>query len=147
MKVRPYFTTTEVYQAKGFSLMEMILVLGIIALIVGLGVTLFGDFGKTRKLQEAKIEIDRLATALASYELDNGSLPTSAQGLDALVTKPTVNPIPKHWRKYWTKDLLDPWSKAYVYRVPGQRSGKDYDLFSLGVNGTEDSDDIGNWEE
>ena len=81
------------------------------------------------------------------YELDNGTYPTTDQGLVALVRKPTTPPAPQNWKRpYLRKTPKDPWGNDYVYACPGLHNKDDYDLFSYGPDGIESQDDIVNWE-
>ena len=83
---------------------------------------------------------------LATYQLENGTLPTTEQGIKALWSKPTVEPIPPRWRKQLDEETLDPWGHPYQYRNPGKHNPDSYDVFSMGEDGLPDTDDdIGNW--
>ncbi len=103
--------------------------------------------GDQAKVKVAKSDIDaNIATALKLYELDNGTFPSTQQGLGALRVKPTTNPIPQNWNgPYVDKDPLDPWARAYVYVSPGEHRS-DYDLSSKGKDEASDKDDIVNWQ-
>ena len=101
------------------------------------------------KVAVAKADIEtNISMALKLYELDNGVPPSTEQGLDALVIKPTSSPAPENWKgPYLEKKALDPWKHPYQYRFPGSSNTIGYDLFSLGKDGSEDTaDDIKNWE-
>jgi len=83
---------------------------------------------------------------LASYELGNGSLPTTDQGIKALWAKPTVEPIPPRWHAELDNEVTDPWGHPYQYLNPGKHNPDKYDVFSWGPTGnTDGSDAIGNW--
>jgi general secretion pathway protein G len=105
------------------------------------------------KLTAARTDIQSISTALEIYRLDNGRYPTTAQGLEALLKRPTVAPLPRQWNNqgYLKSAASDPWGFPYQYANPGTRSGRGFDLFSLGADsqpGGEDADaDIGNWAE
>jgi len=91
--------------------------------------------------------IRAIEIALGAYERNNYfKPPTEEQGLAALVEEPTSDPKPQKWRQYMEEVPKDPWGNEYQYRVPATRSGKAYDLFSLGQDGVESEDDIGNWK-
>jgi general secretion pathway protein G len=93
-----------------------------------------------------------LSVALDNYRLDNGSYPTTAQGLQALRVRPTTEPIPRNWRgPYLRRDVpADPWDRPYVYVSPGEHEPSSFDLLTLGRDGQpggEDEDaDITSWE-
>lgn len=128
--------------------MEMIIVLAIIALLVALAMNTLTGVGDTAKEQAASANVTAFKTALYSYQLESGSLPTTEQGLKALWTKPTVEPIPQHWRAMFSEDqTLDPWNHPYQYRIPGKHNPDSFDVFSMGDDGLPDTaDDIGNWK-
>lgn len=120
----------------GFTLIELLVVIVVLGLLAGLiGPQLFGRVGEARTTT-AKTQMGLLAVALDGYRLDNGSYPTSAQGLEALWTKPSKAPIPLNWKgPYLRKPVpADPWGRAYVYAapVPGPEG---FALSSLGRDG------------
>lgn len=136
----------------GFTLIELmvvIVILGILAAVIAPRIV-----GRTdeAKVTEAKVQIKNLETALKLYKLDNGVYPSTEQGLDALVEKPTVGVLPKKWRDggYLEKRRvpLDPWGNPYVYVSPGLHG--DYDILSLGADGVRGGEgydaDIASWE-
>lgn len=137
-----------VVNAKSFSLIEILLVVVIISALAAMIIPRLT--GRSEKAKEAIAKTDILVnipTALKLYELDNGNFPTTAQGLKALVEKPTISPTPKNWNGPYIErnSLKDPWDNEYVYRYPGTH-GTDYDLVSLGKSGKEDDSNIVNWE-
>ena len=129
-----------------FSLIEMVLVLGIIALLVGSGIVyLVGVLGVGKETR-VKADINTMTAALRTYESVNLSLPTTQQGLSALVVIPKTKPAPKSWRPLLKKTLLDPWGHEYVYLNPGKKDPSGFDLSSMGPDGKAGTeDDIGNW--
>ncbi|MEZ5303784.1 MAG: type II secretion system major pseudopilin GspG [Verrucomicrobiales bacterium] len=133
--------------AAGFTLIEMVLVLGIIALLAGAGIYMLTgvlDVGKERRVDA---DLKTLAVALQSYETSNGFMPSEAQGLAALTERPTTTPVPQRWRQFLEEELKDPWAQPYEYRYPAKKSKKPYDLFSKGPDMQEGTaDDIGNWK-
>ncbi len=135
-------------RAFAFTLMEMILVLAIISVLLGLGVFGLVNVLGGAKEDAAASDIRTLEMSLVRYASRSGSFPTEAQGLDALVNRPTQAPVPQRWQQMVEpKVLIDPWNRPYQYRIPAQRSAKEYDVFSLGADGIADTeDDIGNWE-
>ncbi len=131
----------------GFTLVEIMLVVIIIGALAAMIIPRLAGRGEEAKTKVAKSDIDaNLATALKLYELDNGSFPTTEQGLAALLTKPTSNPIPENWNgPYIEKQPLDPWGRSYIYVSPGVHRS-DYDLSSKGKDATSDKDEISNWQ-
>lgn len=135
-----------VLRRQGFTLMEMLIVLSIIALLMGMVIFQMKDFFGGAKPEKAKADILAFKEMLASYQLQNGTLPTSEQGLKVLWAKPTAEPIPEHWHGLLEEETLDPWGHSYVYRNPGRHNPNGYDVFSMGEDGQPDTDDdIGNW--
>ena len=131
----------------GFTLVEIMLVVIIIGALAAMIIPRLAGRGEEAKVKVAKSDIDaNLATALRLYELDNGSFPTTAQGLAALRVKPNSNPLPENWNgPYIEKEALDPWGRPYVYVSPGEHR-TDYDLSSKGKDGTLSNGEISNWQ-
>ena len=136
----------------GFTLIELMVVVVIIAILAGLVIPRFMGETDKAKQAKAKMQIESLESALKMYKLDNGSYPTTEQGLKALVETPTVGNLPKNWRQggYLEKGKVpkDPWDHEYVYVSPGSHG--DFDLSSLGADGEPGGEgvdkDINNWE-
>jgi general secretion pathway protein G len=129
---------------KSFTLIELMLVVIIISILVAMVVPRMSGRSEQARNGVAKADIDvNIATALKLYEMDNGAFPTTEQGLDALLSAPAQAP---NWKgPYLEKKPLDPWGKSYQYKSPGAHRAHDYDLYSLGRDGIESSDDIVNW--
>ena len=129
----------------GFTLIELLLVLVILAILMGVVVTKFTGRTKGAQITAATTDISTLGVALDAYEVDNGSYPSNEDGLAALIQQPGNAP---NWHgPYIKKDIVpvDPWGNQYVYRYPGTNNTSGYDLYSLGPDGREGSDDIANW--
>ncbi|MCM8774734.1 MAG: type II secretion system major pseudopilin GspG [Candidatus Omnitrophica bacterium] len=146
MKVR----RALVYGRKGFSLIEILLVVIIIGTLSAMVVPRLLGRSDQARITAAKADIEvNIPTALKLYELDNGFFPTTEQGLNALLKKPTSSPEPQNWNgPYLEKIPMDPWGRPYQYRSPGTQRPHDYDLFSKGKNDRAEKtdDDIVNWE-
>lgn len=131
----------------GFTLVEIVIVLTIIMVLSGGAIFMIKGLVGDAQQQRVDDDIRTITTMLTNYERNNYfKPPTQEQGLRALVEMPTSEPKPKRWTQYMEEVPLDPWGNEYQYRVPGTRSGKKFDLFSMNENGVEDEDDIGNWE-
>ncbi len=136
--------------ARGFTLLEIIIVVVIIGLLASFVVqNLAGEVDRAR-LTKAQADVRTLEAALNLYKLDSFQYPTTEQGLLALVERPTMPPEPRNWRTggYVTSLPKDPWGNPYQYLNPGRRGG--FDVFSLGADGKlggegEDAE-IGNWD-
>jgi general secretion pathway protein G len=98
-----------------------------------------------------KTEIAAFSTALNSFRVDTGRLPSTAEGLGALITKPAPVPDNRWHGPYLDVVNVDPWGHSYVYRYPGMHNTNGFDLYSLGPDGVsktggDDPDDINNWD-
>lgn len=131
----------------GFTLVEMLLVIGLIVLLAGLVIVnvdnIFGD--QQAKMTHFKVN-EAFKTPLFKYRMDMGSYPTTDQGLKALLQKPS-NDSGK-WRGPYvdkSEDIVDPWGNELKYRYPSTNNPGSYDLYSLGPDGSESGDDIRNW--
>jgi general secretion pathway protein G len=120
---------------RGFTLIEIIVVVVIIGLLAAvIAPNIFGQVEEAR-IKKALSDIRAIESALNLYRLDNFNYPTTEQGLQALVTKPTGNPEAKNWRKggYLPRLPVDPWGSEYQYASPGANS--EIDLFTFGADG------------
>lgn len=127
--------------------MEMMLVLLIITLIIGSVALIFQNFAGSAEVATTRAKIRTLETGLMTYRTNNDFYPTQQQGLEALVKRPTLEPLPKLWKQLAKEDaILDPWRRKIEYRNPGKHNSSGVDVFSLGEDGIEGTgDDIGNW--
>ncbi|MBZ4644167.1 MAG: ral secretion pathway protein [Deferribacteraceae bacterium] len=129
---------------KGFSLIELMVVIVILGLLATFLLPKIINRPDEARITKAKSDIKTIESALKLYKLDNGIYPTTEQGLQALITKPETEPIPKNWKKggYLDTNSLpkDPWGNNYIYRSPGENE-RDYEIISLGADGKEGGQD------
>jgi len=129
-----------------FTLLEIMLVVMIIALLAGSAIFLMKDNLIIARDVKVETDIKAISTSLMTYESLNGSLPSTAQGLAALVEKPTTEPIPRKWTRHLSALPIDPWGNGYVLEIPARRSKENFDLFSKGADRQPNTeDDLGNW--
>lgn len=132
----------------GFTLIEVMVVLAIMAVLAALIVPNVLDRFEESKVTAARTQISSLMNALKYYKLDNQRYPTAEQGLDALAHKPTASPVPPNWKPYLDKLPNDPWGRPYQYLNPGVKG--EIDVFSLGADGQAGGEgtnaDIGSWQ-
>ena len=134
-------------RSAGFTLLEIMLVVMIIAILAGTAIHFMGSNIDVAKRVAINTDLNAMKSVLMTYETLGGSAPTTQQGLKALVTKPEGSPKPRNWQKIMDKVPLDPFGNEYQYVNPGVHNPSGYDLFSAGKDrlpGT--PDDIGNWE-
>ena len=141
--------TRSTGRARGFTLVEIMVVVVIIGILGALVVPkLLGRTGESR-ITAAKVDIATMMQALKLYKLDNQRYPTTEQGLNALIAKPTSGPSANGWKEggYIEKLPKDPWGNAYQYLSPGVKG--EIDVFSYGADGqpggTGDDADVGSW--
>jgi general secretion pathway protein G len=138
----------RVAKIRGFTLIEILVVLTLLAIVMGIvGGNYLGQ-GEKAKQKATKIEIEQIGQTLDLFRLEIGRYPTTQEGLQALITAPTGVP---NWNgPYWKKNTLpkDPWNNEYKYASPGQHGA--YDLWSYGADGKEGGEgadkDITSWE-
>lgn len=134
--------------SKGFTLIELMVVLVIIGVLAALIVPNVLDRADDARATAAKTDIANLSQALKLYKLDNQRFPTAEQGLQALLTKPTSGPVPANWRPYVEKLPNDPWGRPYLYMNPGLKG--EIDVLSFGADGQAGGEgknaDIGSWQ-
>jgi len=130
---------------KGFTLIELMLVVIIISALAAMVLPRLAGRSEQARVAAAQADIQaNIATALKLYELDNGQFPSTSEGLQSLMSKPSNV---GNWNgPYIEKEPLDPWGKKYQYKSPGASRPQDYDLFSLGRDGQVSEDDITNWQ-
>jgi len=140
--------TQSVRRQRGFTLIELMVVLAIIGILASLVVPNILGRADDARMTAAKTDVGNLMQALKLYKLDNQRFPTAEQGLQALVTKPSTEPVPTNWKSYLDKLPTDPWGKPYQYLNPGLKS--EVDVMSWGADGQTGGEgvnaDIGSWQ-
>jgi len=133
--------------SRGFTLLEIIVVIGIMSILATLVITNLTKTLETSRTSVAKLFVtESMKTALTTYKIQMGDFPTSEQGLAALATAPAANA--DRWQGPYIEGKLpnDPWGRPYQYRYPGTHNKGSYDLWSMGADGVDGTDDdIGNW--
>ncbi len=134
---------------RGFTLIEVLLVLVILVLLASMSVPLYQSYQRQANFKAAKSQIGLFETAIEGFQLNIGSYPTTEQGLNGLLAPPADLPNPAKWEGPYLKGNeipLDPWGTPYQYRFPGDRNPNGYDLWSIGPDRTDGTeDDVGNW--
>ena len=137
-------------RARGFTLIEVLVVVAILGILAALVVPRIMDRPDEAKRVAARADVAALVQALKLYRLDNGFYPSTDQGLGALVQRPTTQPTPGNWKQggYLERLPRDPWGTDYQYLAPGVKG--EIDVFSLGADrqrgGEGNAADVGNWE-
>ncbi|PID33712.1 MAG: type II secretion system protein GspG [Thiotrichales bacterium] len=132
-------------QALGFTLLEVMVVVVILAVMAAAVIpNIIGSMEKA-KTDRAKVDITSVQGSLETYKMENYQYPSTEQGIEALVNKPSGEPEAKNWRNYNKKLPMDPWGNPYHYLNPGIKG--DIDIYSAGPDGVAgNEDDIGNWD-
>ena len=125
----------------GFTLLEIMIVVTIIALLLGTAIYKLGGNVEYARHTRVQADIQGIGTQLRLYESMNGFFPTTEQGLQALVTQPSSDPLPSRWYQLYKEMPKDPWQNYYIYRCPGLKNPSSYDLYSAGPDRTPDTQD------
>jgi len=149
-----YFKGREgmIQNEKGFSFIELMVVVIILGILASVIVPRYMGRTDEAKTVKAKIDIAAIETSLKLYRLDNGTYPSTEQGLAALIERPTTEPAAPNWNEpgYLEKKVIpkDPWSREYLYLSPGVHG--EYDILSYGADGAPGGEgknqDIKSWE-
>ena len=138
---------------RAFTLIELLVVVVILGILVAVITPRIMERPEQARRIKAQIDIENLEAALKLFKLDNGFYPSTEQGLEALIKKPSIGRIPQNWQEngYLEKSQVpkDPWGNPYAYLSPGAHN-KDFDIVSYGADGEQGGEgydaDIGNWE-
>jgi general secretion pathway protein G len=134
----------------GFTLLEILLVVIIIGMLVGVAVVNLVPRVQESKITATRDQIHNFESALDMYQLDNGVMPSTEQGLQALIAMPSGTPAPGNWKGPYLKPPIirkDAWNRDFKYVYPGVHNTTSYDILSAGPDGQEgNEDDIGNWQ-
>jgi len=125
----------------GFTLLEIMIVVGIIVILLGLAISKIGNPTGFAKTTAVRADVQAIGTQLKLYESMNGFYPTTEQGLQALVSRPDTDPQPARWYQLFKEVPKDPWQNNYIYRCPGTKHPDSYDLFSAGPDRKPDTAD------
>jgi general secretion pathway protein G len=134
----------------GFTLLELMVVIVILGILAGLILPRFMGEPEKARITKAKLQIQNFEMALNKYKIDNGFYPSTEQGLEALVQKPSVGRIPRTFPSggYISKVPKDPWDNDYLYMSPGEHA--EFEIISRGPDGeeggSEENVDINSWE-
>ena len=143
----------RIEERDGFTLLEIMVVVLIIGLLMTvLATNVFRRLGGAQA-DIARLQVSKLSQQLELYKLDNGTYPSTEQGLEALVREPTGEPKPRRYPEggyVSSKDLVDPWQNPFKYERPGKNNARSFDLYTLGADaqpgGDGENAEIGNWE-
>ena len=127
----------------GFTLIEVMVVVVILGILAAIIVPKIMSRPEQARIVKVKQDIIAIQSALDLYKLDNGMYPTTDQGLEALVKKPTTPPVPRNWKSegYLQDVPVDPWGEAYQYINDNDKAK----IFSFGPKGKDGNSEIGNW--
>jgi general secretion pathway protein G len=140
----------QMLKNKGFTLIEIMIVLVIMGILAALVVPKLMGRADDARISQAKLDIDTMVNALKLYKLDNMRYPTTEQGLQALIKRPTTGPAANGWKSdgYISKLPKDPWGNEYQYMSPGLKA--EIEIFTYGQDGQPGGvgydADIGSWE-
>jgi general secretion pathway protein G len=133
---------------RGFTLIELMVVLAIIGVLAAMIVPNVLGRADDARITAARTDVGNLMQALKLYKLDNQRFPSGEQGLNALILKPTTEPVPANWKPYLDKLPNDPWGRAYQYMNPGIKG--EVDVLSFGADGQAGGEgnnaDVGSWQ-
>ena len=141
-------TSSKPRRQRGFTLIELMVVLAILCVLAALIVPNVLGRADDARITAARTDVGNLMQALKLYKLDNQRFPSTEQGLNALILKPTTEPVPGNWKPYLDKLPKDPWGRPYQYLSPGIKG--EVDVLSFGADGQAGGEgnnaDLGSWQ-
>lgn len=141
--MKSYLKSNDYRKMQGFTLIEVMVVVVILGILAAIIVPKIMSRPEQARLVKVKQDILAIQSALDLYKLDNSTYPTTDQGLQALVVKPSSSPIPRNWKSdgYLQDVPVDPWGESYQYMNDNEKVR----IFSYGPKGKEGNSEIGNW--
>ncbi len=128
--------------SQGFTLLEMVIVLGIIGLILGAAIGLSGGFTGFGREVQTKAKLEKVKSALIMYRHRAGHYPSESQGVNALAERPTTAPEPRSWEaSFKMSELKDGWDREFSYKYPGSKDPNEPEVLSAGKDGEFGTDD------
>jgi general secretion pathway protein G len=130
--------------SKGFTIIEILVVIVILGILGTLLVPKFLDKPDEARVTKATLDIKAISSSLKIYKLENGFYPTTDQGLEALIKQPDTEPVPKNYKKggyLEESNIKDPWGNDFIYRSPGE-DDRDFEIISYGADGKEGGEDF-----
>lgn len=143
ISMKNYLQSINYRKTTGFTLIEVMVVVVILGILAAIIVPRIMSRPEQARVVKVRQDILAIQSALDLYKLDNSIYPTTDQGLEALVTKPTTQPIPRNWKSdgYLQEIPVDPWSQPYQYINDNEK----VKIFSYGPKGKDGNSEIGNW--
>ena len=139
MSFKPQPISYSASPAAGFSLVEILVVIAIMAILAGVVAVSVMHKPAEARVAAARMQLKNLSTSVQVYLTEQGRIPSLAQGLNALVRKPTIEPIPRNYRPggyLESREVpLDPWGRPYIYLVPARSGDKPFEIITYGSDG------------
>ncbi len=147
MKTTAHHRPSSRRLARAFTLLEIVIVMTILGILAGTAVKLLKGNVDAAKETRVESDIQAVSTQIQLYESRAGRMPTTEQGIKALVERPTSEPVPERWSQLLEEEPKDPWQQPYKYVYPAVKGKKAFDMWSVGKDGQDGTmDDIGNFK-